>query len=156
MNEKQKKVLLDLQAQCIKRERCKKDVWDKALAALEGDADAAREVVDSLVEDKFVDEGRYCLAFARDKAHLSGWGPHKIMASLRAKRVDEDAIKAAILQTDDEESDNKLRGVLLNRFKIHKGEPYIKMRLIKFALQRGYDYDKVRVILEEILEDNKD
>lgn len=156
MNEKQKKVLLDLQAQCIKRERCKKDVWDKALAALDGDADAAGEVVDSLVVDKFVDEDRYCLAFARDKAHLSGWGPHKIAAALRVKKIDDGAIKAAIQQIDDEESDNKLRGVLQHRLKIHQGEPYVKMRLLKFALQRGYEYDKVRVILEEILEDNKD
>ena len=93
MDERQKKVLGRLQAQCSKREYCVRDVRDKALKALEGDASAADEVVASLVQDKYVDEVRYAGAFAREKAHLTGWGPLKISMALSAKGIPREVIK---------------------------------------------------------------
>lgn len=144
MNDNQKKVLDRLQAQCSKREYCIKDIREKALKALDGDADAAAEVVKSLVDDRFVDEARYAWAFAREKAHLTGWGPVKISAALRMKGIPSDAIRAAIADAADNESSAKLESVLRAKYRTVEGEPDAKLRLIKFALQRGYEYDQIR------------
>ena len=80
-------VLSRLQKQCSKAEYCRADVYRKALKALDGDAEAAAQVVASLVEDRYVDDVRYASAFAREKAALQGWGPVKIRFQLRAKGV---------------------------------------------------------------------
>ncbi|MBQ9184432.1 MAG: RecX family transcriptional regulator [Bacteroidales bacterium] len=151
MEERQKKVLDRLQAQCSRREYCIKDIREKALKALDGDADAASAIIDSLVEERFVDELRYASAFAREKAHLTGWGPIKISAALRAKGIPSGVIKEALSEASDEEAATKLESVLRAKFRTLEGEPDAKLRLIKFALQRGYDYEQVRVAVDKII-----
>lgn len=151
MDERQKKVLDRLQAQCSRREYCIRDIREKAVKALDGDADAAAAVVDSLVEDRFVDEQRYAGAFAREKAHLTGWGPIKISAALRAKGIPSAVIKEALVDAADAESSAKLESVLRAKYRTVEGEPDAKLRLIRFALQRGYDYDQVRIAIEKII-----
>ncbi len=54
-----------LQKLCSKAEYCRADIRRKALKDLEGDEEAADKVGASLVEEKYVDDGRYASAFAR-------------------------------------------------------------------------------------------
>ena len=155
MEQKQKKVLDRLQAQCSRREYCIKDIREKALKALDGDADAAAALVRSLVEDGFVDESRYAGAFAREKAHLTGWGPLKISAALRAKGLPDDVVKAALAELpDDAEAAAKLEAVLRAKLRSVEGEPDAKLRLLKFALGRGYEYNQVKSAVDNIYEKN--
>lgn len=151
MDERQNRVLDRLQAQCSRREYCVKDVREKALKALDGDSVSAAAVVQSLLDDRFVDEQRYSEAFAREKAHLTGWGPLKISAALRAKGVPADVIRTALDGADDEESSARLYGLLAAKYRSVEGEPDAKLRLIRFALQRGYEYENVRAAVEDVL-----
>lgn len=152
MDDRQKKVLDRLQAQCSRREYCIKDVREKALKALDGDADAAADVVQALVKDKYVDELRYAGAFAREKAHLTGWGPVKISAALRAKCIPSDIIREVVAEVSaDEDSAGKLEAVLKAKFRTVEGERDAKLRLIRFALQRGYEYNQIRLLIDKIV-----
>ena len=53
--DKYKKVLDKIQAQCVRREYCTSDIRAKVLKAVEGDEEMADEMVAALVADKFVD-----------------------------------------------------------------------------------------------------
>lgn len=139
-----KKVLDRLENQCSKREYCTRDVRQKAMKALEGDAAAADEIVASLVNDRYVDDLRYASAFAREKASLSGWGPIKIRYALRAKGVGESDISAALEEIDSDKADERLRRLLEVKAKSLEGDPQLRLKLIKFALSRGYDYDDIK------------
>ena len=150
MDEKSKKVLSRLEAQCAKREYCTSDIYTKALKATEGDAEAAREIVASLVGDAFVSDLRYASAFAREKASLTGWGPIKIRFALSAKKIDKATIDAALEEIEPEKAEDKLRRVMEQKWKSLQDDPQGKLKLLKFALGRGYDYDDVRAMAEEI------
>lgn len=150
MDDNQKKVLSRLQAQCSKREYCLKDVRDKALKALEGDTEAASAIVNALADDGFVDERRYAGAFTREKARLTGWGPIKISAALVAKGIPRDIIKEAIEEASDDEAMSKLTSLLKAKQRTVEGEPDAKLRLIRFALQRGYEYNQVRKAVDSL------
>lgn len=139
-----KKVLDRLENQCSKREYCTRDVRQKAMKALEGDAAAADEIVASLVNDRYVDDLRYASAFAREKASLSGWGPIKIRYALRAKGLGESDISAALEEIDSDKADERLRRLLEVKAKSLEGDPQLRLKLIKFALSRGYDYDDIK------------
>ena len=76
--EEYSKVLDRLQAQCSKREYCSSDIFRKAMKSFDGDREMAGKLLQSLQEDKFVDDLRYSSAFAREKSRLTGWGPAKI------------------------------------------------------------------------------
>lgn len=151
MDEAAKKVLSALETLCSKQECCSRDIYAKALKRLEGDAQAAAEVMQSLTEDKYVDDARYAAAFAREKAAITGWGPIKIKYALAAKGITGDAVKDALAEIDPERSEEKLRRILENKWRTSlNGEKDGKFRLIKFALTRGYEYDQVRDLVEEI------
>ena len=145
------KMLDRLQAQCVKREYCRSDIFRKALTAFDGDKDAAERLVASLVEDRFVDDSRYAAAFAREKARLSGWGPMKISFALTAKAVVSEALK----EVDPDEADSRMVSVLEAKYRALKGDPQEKFKLIKFGLTRGYEYEKIAPVVDEIMKKNR-
>lgn len=149
--EEYSKVLDRLQAQCSKREYCTSDVLRKALSAFDGDSEQATKLVDSLVADRFVDDLRYASAFAREKSRLSGWGPAKITYTLVGKGIPRPVVRQALGEIDQDEADRKMRSVLETKIKTLVGDPQIKFKLLKFGLTRGYEYDKVAPVVEDLL-----
>ena len=147
MDAGQKKVLDRLQAQCSKREYCTGDVRRKALAALDGDAARADEVVGSLLSDSFVSDLRYASAFAREKAHLTGWGPVKIRYALSAKGISRSDIDAALQEIEPLPASGRLEKLLAAKAKTLEGDPQARLKLIRFALSRGYEYDQIKAYL---------
>ena len=139
----EKKVLERLQRQCVRSEQCRSDIRRKALKALEGDAEAAERVLKALVKDLFVDDGRYCAAYAREKASLQGWGPVKIRFMLRGKGISDSLIDAALGEIDREKAEDKLQRLVSARYRQLEGDPQWKLKLMKYALGRGYTYEDV-------------
>ena len=148
------KVLDRLQAQCSRREYCSSDIFRKALAAFEGDREQAGRLLESLVEDGFVDDSRYASAFAREKSRLNGWGPAKITSMLLGKGIPRQTAVAALGEIDTEAADRRMRSVLETKYKVLAGDPQEKFKLLKFGLTRGYEYDKLAPVVDEILKKN--
>lgn len=144
------KILSRLQAQCARREYCSKDIYAKALKATEGDTQAAAEIVAALVEEKYVDDLRYAGAFAREKATLTGWGPVKIRFELLGKGIDEQTIVKALATIDAEAASAKLENLLAAKYRTIAEEPDCKLRLLKFALSKGYNYNEVREAVSKV------
>lgn len=149
--EEYQKVLDRLQAQCSKRECCSSDVFRKALTAFEGDRELAGKLLDSLVGDGFVDDRRYASAFAREKSRLSGWGPVKITYTLTGKGIPKPVVMDALGDVDQEEADRRMRSVIETKIRTLDGDPQIKFKALKFALTRGYEYDQVAPVVDDIL-----
>lgn len=145
------KVLPYLQNLCAKREYCRSEILKKAETALEGDRQAAQEMLDSLVADRFVDDARYAAAFARERSSLTGWGPDKIRYSLLMKGISKADIAAALEEVDPEAAGAKMEKLISAKSKTLQGDPFIKFKLIKYALSRGYLYDDVAPTVDRIL-----
>ena len=137
-----------LQKLCSKAEYCKADVYRKALKDLEGDEEAAAKVVEALQADKYIDDARYAAAYAREKATLQGWGPVKIRFQLRGKGVSDAHIAAALEEIEPDKAEARLAKLLESKAKTLKGDPQGRLKLIKFALSRGYDYDVVKKMVQ--------
>lgn len=155
MNDSQKKVLNALEAQCAKREYCTSDILRKAVTRCEGDAAAAAEIVESLKADGFVDDVRYASAFAREKASLTGWGPVKIKFALRAKRISDADIEAALSEIDAPSASDRMERLLRSKWKTLQGDGQARLKLIKFALTRGYEYSDVESVVDRITRDGQ-
>ena len=140
-----------LQKLCSKAEYCRADVYRKALKDLEGDAEAAGRVVEQLVEDKYVDDARYASAYAREKASLQGWGPVKIRFQLRAKGISDQVIAAALEEVEPARAADKLERLLAAKARTLQGDPQFRLKLIKFGLSRGYEYEAVEEALRKLV-----
>ena len=125
-------------------------------AALAGAVSSAEAVVAALVADGFVDDRRYAAAFAREKSALSGWGPVKIRSALLARGVARDAVLEALEAVDPERAAAKLEKVLETKWRALRDDPQGRLKLIRFALSRGYDYDPIRPLVERITRPSED
>jgi regulatory protein len=127
------------------------DILKKATTALDGDKEAAAKVLDVLVAEKYVDDLRYATAYAREKAMISGWGETKIRYMLSAKRIDRSLVDQALTEIDSSKADSRLQKLLENKARTLKADPQIRLKLLRFALGRGYQYDDVVRVLQDIL-----
>ena len=148
------KILSRLENLCARREYCCSEMMEKALNALDGDRERAEELLSSLKENGYVDDSRYAAAFAREKSSLSGWGPVKIRYALNSKRIDRSVIDAALGEVDEARAEDRLEKLLQSKWKMLQGDPQSKLKLIKFALGRGYEYDDVRKAVEKIIDES--
>lgn len=150
MDARLKKAYDSLSAQCARREYCTSDIMHKALDRLDGDRQAASEVVEMLKKEGFVSDLRYAGAFAREKASLQGWGPVKIRYALSAKGISRADADAAMEEVDKEKAGDRLRRLLEAKDKSLAGDPQRKLKLLKYALSRGYEYDQVRRFVDDL------
>ena len=144
------KILSALQNLCARREYCTSDIRRKALDRCEGDAAMANELVASLKADRFVDDVRYASAFAREKASLTGWGPVKIRFALRAKGIAEADIAEGLAGIEEDRAASRLEDLLQNKWKSLSDDPQGRLKLIRFALSRGYEYSQVEALIAQI------
>jgi len=147
---KYKEVLGKLQALCSKKECCSSEILSKATKLLDGDSEAAGQLLEELKAESYVDDLRYASAFAREKSSLTGWGPVKIAFQLRAKGIARADIDAALSEVDPDSAQSRMEKLMTAKWKSLEGDPYAKFKLIKYALTRGYDYDSVAPVAESL------
>ena len=145
------KILDNLRRQCSRREYCTSDVFTKAMNGLDGDKEAADKVVAKLVEEKYVDDRRYSEAYAREKSAISGWGLVKIKYMLSAKGISKEVISQALAEIDTDKADTRLEKLLENKYRTLKDDPGWKMKLLRFALGRGYSYEEVNEQIQALM-----
>ena len=145
------KVLNNLRRQCSRREYCTSDILKKAQKALDGDAAKAMQVLEVLVREKYVDDSRYASAYARDKASIQGWGDVKIKYMLSAKGVPASVISDALQEIDRDKSSSRLHKLLEAKLRSLKDDPQCRLKLLRFALGRGYSYDEVSHAIDQLL-----
>jgi regulatory protein len=151
MDEAVVKVTDRLRGLCSRREYCVEDVRQKALKALEGDKAAAARVVATLVAEKYVDDLRYASAFARDKASIQGWGDVKIRYMLSAKRISREVVDQALAEIDADRASSKLFKLLETKHKSLCDDPQCRLKLLRFALGRGYGYDDASAVISQLM-----
>lgn len=152
--EKSKEILLvtdRLRALCSRREYCTQDVMKKALKALEGDRHAAEQVLETLVAEKYVDDLRYAGAYCRDKASLSGWGEVKIRYMLASKGISREIIAEALEEIDGNRAQDRLNRLLQTKYKSIKEDPQCRLKLLRYALGRGYSYEEVSSVIDRLI-----
>ena len=125
-----------LRCLCSRREYCSADILKKAADALDGDKDAAEQILQVLMSEKYVDDLRYATAYAREKSMISGWGETKIRYMLSSKRISRSLVDQALTEIDSDKADARLRKLLENKSKTLKADPQIRLKLLRFAL--GY------------------
>lgn len=153
MKEKtEREALLELTSVCAKAEHCEYEMNEKMRRwGLSGEAQA--RIMAKLIEGKYVDDERYAQAFVRDKLRFNKWGRRKIDQALWAKHINEDIRQRALEDIDDKEYIDILNQLLRQkRRSLTACSDYeARMKLTKFALSRGFDYD----IIEQCIDSYK-
>lgn len=145
------KVADRMRALCSRREYCRSDIMKKVMTSLDGDREEAEKIVELLVSERYIDDLRYASAFARDKASLAGWGEVKIRYMLSSKGISKDVIFRALEEIDQNKAGERLEKLMENKLRSLKDDPQVRLKLLRFGLGRGYSYDEVSSVVEQLL-----
>jgi regulatory protein len=145
-----------MRALCSRREYCSADILKKAMSALDGDRARAETVVAKLIDEKYIDDLRYSSAFARDKSSIAGWGETKIRYMLSAKGISKDTIAEALESIDEDKASGRLEKLMEVKARSLKDDPQARLKMLRFGMGRGYQYDEVAEVTGKIIERWKD
>ncbi len=137
--------LQKLKHYCAYQERCHSEVKEKLyqLGVWKKDHD---EIMAALIEENYLNEERFAIAFAGGKFRVKQWGRVKIKYELKQKQVSEYSIKKAMKQIDEEEYLSVLNKLAKEKYAALKSEQYLvrKKKTIDYLLAKGFEPEVVR------------
>ena len=144
-------ISMKLKELCCRREYCSKTVFDKALSWGCTTAEA-RKLVDSLVEQKFVDDRRFTEAYVKDKLRFNKWGRVKIAGMLRMYGIDRNIATDVMSEIDETDYNNVLNVELQKKYKSGlRGNIFeVKGKLFRFATSRGFEPETVNAAISNL------
>jgi regulatory protein len=132
-------------------EHCESEVREKLLA-WGGSNEEVDEIIEYLIEERYVDNQRYANSYTKDKFRFNHWGKYKISIMLRSKDICNEIIEEALGQIDDEEYLEKLQQILKDKLRSLKysSEYEKKGKLFKFAQSRGFESGAISKVIDSI------
>lgn len=149
INEQQ--ALLKLTTLCTQAEHCSKEMIDK-MKKWELPDDAIARNMDFLIQKKFIDDARFARFFINDKVKYNKWGRRKVEQALWAKRIPKDISDPIFDEMEDNLYIEQLLPLLKSKYKTIKGKNDYEraMKLIRFALGRGFGMDIIRKCIDQM------
>lgn len=141
----EQEAFLRLATLCAQAEHCEYEMLEKMRRWQLPDEAQAR-VMQRLVSERYVDNNRYALAFARDKVKYNKWGRRKVEQALWQKRIADDIRQQVLDDISDRDYVAVLRPLLQQKRRSVKArnDYELRMKLIQFALGRGFTMDVIR------------
>ena len=144
-----KQALEKMEHYCAYQERSQQEVRDK-LYSLELRSADIEEIIAELIQNNFLNEERFAVAYAQGKFRMKNWGKLKIKQGLKLKRVSDKLITKALNQIDGDDYYQVLTDVIEKKSRfINEKEP-IRMRhkLFNYAVSRGFENDLILEVLK--------
>ncbi len=139
---RQTEALQKLMALCSQREKCTHDIREKLLQWNIETADQ-EQIINTLINEKFIDDSRYATAAVKDKFRFNKWGKIKISWFLKAKNIEKAIIDDALQVISDSEYRETLSELMKQKQKQIKDPDLYKKKakVIRFVTSRGFEYN---------------
>lgn len=134
---------------CARSEHCQHDMLEKMRQWGVNEEEQA-QVMARLVDERYVDDERYARAFVNDKIRYNKWGRRKVEQALWQKHIDKDIANRVLNEIDDEEYLSILKPLLKQKRRSIKADDnrQERIKLVKFALSRGFTMDIIRQCID--------
>ena len=110
-------------------------------------------LLSQLVEENYLNEERFAIAFAGGRFRIKQWGRVKIKYELKQKNVSEYCIKIALKAIEEKDYQKKLHQLAEAKLKLLKSEKnsFIKKhKLQQYLLQKGFEPSLISSIVNSI------
>lgn len=147
----EQQALLKLTALCASSEHCSQEMEDK-MKRWELPEDAIARNMEFLIKHQFVDDARFARFFINDKVKYNKWGRRKVEQALWMKHIPKELSDPVFEEMEDEVYLETLRPMLQNKYTTIKAKNDYErsMKLIRFALGRGYSMDIIRKCIDNL------
>lgn len=143
--------LQKLRHYCAYQERSHSEVKEKLyqLGVWKKDHD---EIIASLIEDNYLNEERFAIAFAGGKFRMKEWGRVKIKYELKQKQVSDYSIRKALKEIKEEDYLKVLHKLAGEKYAGLKAEQYLvrKKKTMDYLMQKGFEPQLITAVVNEI------
>lgn len=142
--------LKKLAALCARGEHSTGDADEKMRRWGLSEADRL-QVIQKLVDNRFIDDERFARYFVHDKIKFNHWGRRKIEIALRQKGIADETIGDVLDAIPDEEYLAILRPMINDKMEKTTGKTDYEraVKTIKWAVGRGFSLDLIRQCIDE-------
>ena len=153
-----KTILLKMADLCSRSEQCEYDIIQK-LYRSGLNADDRNKIINYLVDNRYIDNGRFARSYASDKCRFLSWGPYKIRMMLAAKRISSSDIRDALENISDEEWEEAVmrrarsKGKSLN-IDLPDGRD-VRLKLYRHLISQGFSTDLAKMALNRLAAEQK-
>ena len=137
---------------CTYQERCHAEVRDK-LYSFGLHKNEVEQLLTQLIEENFLNEERFSIAYAGGKFRMKQWGKEKIKYALKQKRVSDYNIRKALASISNADYRKTFISVAGKKLKTLRSEKniFIKKQKIKtFLHQKGFEIKVINEYLKEV------
>lgn len=138
---------------CGYQERCHHEVKQKLydLGVWKKDYD---EIISILIEEGYLNEERFAMAFAGGKWRQKQWGRVKIKYELKKKQVSDYSIKKALKQINEEEYLVVLKKLVEEKYAALQDEDYLvrNKKTMDYLMQKGFEPGMIVPAVQSISE----
>ncbi|MBR1850222.1 MAG: RecX family transcriptional regulator [Bacteroidales bacterium] len=139
-----KQLLEKAQQYCATSEQCCSSV-QKKLLDWGAPVPTANTIVDMLVAEKFIDEGRYAAAYVESKVRHQRWGRIKIAYELKLKRIPSNIVAKALTTINEEDYEASLKSLTEAKLStLTNLEPQqMRTKLNTYLSSRGFTAEEI-------------
>ena len=135
---------------CAYQDRCHQEV-EKKLNEFFLIPEARDEILLYLMRENFLNEERFARRFARGKFYQKSWGRIKITQELKKRYLNNLLITKGLSEIDENDYLKEAKRLIENKIGQLKENNLYKrnQKVIRFMLQKGYEYEIIQSILQE-------
>lgn len=133
---------------CAYQERCHSEVRHKLLE-LGCYGEELEEAIGILIEENFLNEERFAIAYAGGKFRMQSWGKVKIRQHLKQKQVSEYCINKGLNSIDDKEYYDKLLALFEKKNQslgTERNQWRKRQKIAAYLLQKGFESDLIQQV----------
>ena len=129
---------------CAYQERCHKEVSDK-LYSWKLNIDEINYIIDHLLQENYLNEERFAIAFVGGKFRIKKWGRKKIIQKLKEKGVSDYCIKKGLEEIIEEEYISNMHNLIEKKYiSLKDKNPFAKKKKTAvYIYNKGYESDLI-------------
>ena len=135
---------------CAFRERAPKQVREKLLS-WDFKEEEVEEIIQRLLDEKFLDEARFARAFCHDKFEFNHWGKVKIKMEMGRYDLSYQVMEDALNAINEEKYLDVIKTLTLRKWESvkGKGEEYLQKRKVAdYMMRKGFEGDHVWKVIK--------
>jgi len=115
------------------------------------------EIVEYLIENKYLDDKKFAAQFIEEKGESKLWGNRKISSELKRRGINYELADEEFITEHLENNSGHLMAAAQKKLKNLTGrkipDKMIRQKLIAFLLGKGFNYDDISAVVEKLVKD---
>lgn len=114
--------------------------------------EVTKKTVIALMNYGYINDLEFSKKFVKQRVNVKGYGKYKVVRELKEKGVSDEIIETVTENIDNDELETALRIAIKKARNLDLNEYKDKQKLYAYLQRRGYSYDKIKTVVEEVKE----